>query len=210
LVTPSEKGKPMWMSLGVTVGLISKDGVILASDRKGTYGGRITISKTMRKIYKIDEHIALATTGLSGDLKPIVSLMRAHTSLYNYRSDSPIPVRSAARVLGNILHGSRLYPYLAILIIGGIDKEEGPKLFSIDAVGGISEEEHFVAHGSGASFSLGVLESSYREEMDLKEARDLCIKAVKSAIERDVASGNGIELAEITTSGFRREEVDLE
>jgi proteasome beta subunit len=84
-------------------------------------------------------------------------------------------------------------------ILGGVD-EEGGHVYSIDALGGMSEEEYTVS-GSGSQYALGVLEQDYRDDLSADEAKTVAARAIKSAVERDLASGNGINMAVVTADG---------
>ena len=84
-------------------------------------------------------------------------------------------------------------------ILGGVE-EEGPHIYSIDALGGTTEEDYTVT-GSGSQFALGVLEQQYEEGLSLDEAETIAGNAIKTAIERDLASGNGINVAVVTEDG---------
>jgi len=57
--------------------------------------------------------------------------------------------------------------------------------------------------------AIGVLESEYRKDMSEEEAKALVIKAIKSAIQRDAASGDGIDLLIITKNGMKEETIKL-
>ncbi|MMZ62958.1 proteasome subunit alpha [compost metagenome] len=78
----------------------------------------------------------------------------------------------------------------------------------LDPVGAITEED-YIAVGTGATTALGVLESGYREDLSLSQARDLAITAMRAAISRDPGSGDGIDLLTITPDGYKEESIRL-
>lgn len=173
-----------------TVGLVFKDGVVLASESKSTMG-YLVASKTSEKIYLVDDKIAMTTAGGAGDTQALVRIMRAELSLYKLSRNAEATVKSAASLLSNILSNNRYYPYMAFLVLGGMDKT-GPHIYSIDAVGGSEEELTFTSTGSGSPFAYGVLEDSYKAGMTRDEAVKLAARAVKAATERDIGSGGSV------------------
>lgn len=87
-----------------------------------------------------------------------------------------------------------MYPFQVGLILGGATEEEGPVLLDIGAYGSILPEK-FCAVGSGQNFSYGVLEAKFKDNLTVKEGKEIVIKAITSSIIRDMASGNGIDIA---------------
>ncbi|NOZ81866.1 MAG: archaeal proteasome endopeptidase complex subunit beta [Candidatus Micrarchaeota archaeon] len=182
-----------------TVGIIFRDGVVLASDKQATLGYMVE-SKKAKKIYRLDDHIGISVAGLVGDIHSMVRLLRAHFKLYKLER-GPISVRAAATLVSNVLHGSKFFPYLVQIILGGFDGKPG--LYAFDPYGGTSEEDKFYSTGSGSPFAYGVLESGYRENLTRDEAVKLAVKAVKTAMERDTGSGFGVTVAVIDKNGYR-------
>ena len=191
-----------YMKGTTTIGLICKDGVVLATDRRATMGNLVA-DKEAKKLYKIDDYIAMTVAGSVGDAQALVRWISAEAKLYRLRSGNYMPPHSCAVLLSNILHGSRYFPFLTQLLVGGYDNLYGPKLFSLDPLGGVNEETSFTATGSGSPTALGVLESEYRRNMSVKRGRDLAVKALISAMERDAYSGNGISLGVVDKNGVK-------
>ncbi len=184
-----------------TLGLICNDGVVLAAEKKSTLGYMVD-SKGARKIYKLDDHIAITIAGSVGDAQSLIRLLKAQFKLYKLER-GPITVKAAATLLSNILQGNKWLPYYNQLIVGGFDSE-GAHLFSLDPVGGVSSTENYYSTGSGSPFAYGVLESEFKENIDTKEGVKIALKALKSAIERDIASGGkGFTVAIITKEGYK-------
>jgi proteasome beta subunit len=153
-------------------------------------------------MFQVDSHLALTTAGLVGDAQMIARHLHAQAQLYRFKRDTRLPVRGAASLLGNILNASRFQPYWVQLIIGGFD-DQGGAIYSVDAAGGAIPERWTVT-GSGSSFVYGVLEDRIAADLNVKEAVDLAIRGLNAAMRRDSASGNGMDIAVIDASGFRR------
>lgn len=183
-----------------TLGMVCKDGVIIATERRATMGTLIA-HKATKKLYKIDEHLALATAGLVGDLQVLSRYLSAETNLYRLKRDRKIPVKSAATLMSNILNQRKFAPYYVQLILGGWDAEGG-HVYSLDAAGGAIPDK-YTAGGSGSPYVFGVLEDQYNDDLTVDEGIDIAARAISAAMGRDSASGNGIDIAVINAKEFR-------
>jgi len=181
-----------------TVGIKTRDGVVLAADRRASLGNMV-LSENVTKVFQIDEHLALAGAGSVGDILSLVRLLRAEAKLYRARVGKEMSVRALATLTSNVLHGSRFMPYFAWFIIAGYD--EKPGLYSMDMAGGVTED-NFTAAGSGMEFALSILEENYRDDISLEEGINLALKAIKAATKRDVFTGGGVTLVTVTKDGY--------
>jgi proteasome beta subunit len=187
-----------------TIGLVCDTGVVLATERRATMGNFIA-SKDAKKVYQIDDLIAMTTAGSVGDAQRLVKWMQVESRLYKMRREEPMTVKGIVSLLANILSGNRYYPYFVQLLVGGFDKN-GPSVYSLDAIGGVIEEKKAVSTGSGSPMAYGVLEDRYVEKMPIDEGVELAVRALHNAMKRDSASGNGIEVIKITADGYIRME----
>ncbi len=169
-----------------TVGITCKDCVILAAESKSTMGYLVS-SKTSQKIYKVDDKIAITTAGGAGDTQQLARVLKAEIQIYKLTRNSDFTVNAAVNLLSNILQNNRYYPYMAMLIIGGADKN-GYHVYSIDPVGGLEKDE-FTSTGSGSPFAYGVLENEFKPGMAREDGIKLAVRAIRAARERDVFSG---------------------
>lgn len=183
-----------------TIGLVCDKGVILASERRATMGHFIA-SKDAKKIYQVDDLVAMTTAGSVGDAQRLVKWMQVEAKLYKMRREEPMTVKGIVSLLANILNSNRYYPFFVQLLVGGVDKH-GPGIYSLDAVGGIIDEKKAVATGSGSPLAYGVLEDRYVENMPIDEGAELAIRALHNAMKRDAASGDGIDVVKIIPEGY--------
>lgn len=183
-----------------TVGIVCKDGVVLATDRRATMGYYIA-SKDIDKVYPIADHIAMTIAGSVGDAQTLVRWMRSELKIYELRMNKKPSVEAAATLLANILAQYKFYPFFVQLLVGGID--ERPRLFSVDMLGGVTEEK-ITATGSGTTIAIGVLDSLYSEGKTVEENLRIAAKAVTAAMKRDAGSGERVDLVMITKEGFKR------
>jgi len=183
-----------------TIGLVCKNSVVLASDTRVTMGFYVA-HKHGKKIYKIDDHLAMTISGSVADAQRTVDILKVNAQLYKLNMDRPIPVSSAARLIANLLFSSRYAPLIAQVLIGGMD-DTGPHVFSLDPFGSLTEEK-CVATGSGSPIAYGILEDRFKEDMSAKEILPVIVKAVDSAMKRDAASGDSFNVAVIDGKGYR-------
>ena len=194
------ESKDLIKSGTTTLGMVCKDGVVIATETRATMGTLIA-HKTTKKLYKIDDHLALATAGLVGDLQVLARYLNAEANLYRLKRDIRMPVESAATLMSNILNQRKFYPYFVQLILGGYD-DTGGHVYSLDAAGGAIPDKYNSA-GSGSPYVYGVLEDTYRDDLTVSEGVDIAIRAITAATSRDSASGGKINVAVINKDGFK-------
>jgi proteasome beta subunit len=192
----------MYIPGATTVGVVFKDGVILAAEKRVSYGYFI-ISKGGKKVFKITDTIGAACAGLVSDMQSLIRDAEAYANLYRLDSNRPITVKATAKVMANLLFNSRFMPLITQTIVAGID-DEGASLYVLDVLGSLIPDKYAVV-GTGAEIAVGMLEESFKEDMTLKEVKDLVMRAIKSAISRDSMSGNGIDFLIITKKGIEEE-----
>jgi proteasome beta subunit len=183
-----------------TVGVTCRDGVILGSDTRVTMGFFIAHHKG-KKVYKIDDHLAMTISGGVADAQRVVDILKVNAQLYRLNLGRPMPVSSAARLISNVLFSSRYAPLLAQILAGGMD-DSGPHVFSIDPFGSITEEK-CTATGSGSPIAYGVLEDKYKQDATIKEMLPVVVRAIDSAMRRDAASGDNFDVSVIEKKGYR-------
>ncbi len=183
-----------------TVGLVGKDGVVLAADKRATMGYLIA-SKEVDKIHPIAKHIAMTVAGSVGDAQTLVRWMSVQTKEYEIEHEKIMPVKAASTLLANVLSANKFFPFWVQLLMGGFDDK--PRLFSIDMVGGVTEEIR-TATGSGSPFAYGVIDTNFKKNMPVSELTKIAAKAVWAAMQRDAASGEAIDVVTITKKGVKK------
>lgn len=185
-----------------TVGLVSNDGIVLASDKRATMGFFIA-NREVPKIYQIDDKIALTVAGSVADAQALVRIMKAESQLYKMSYGKPMTVSAATNLLSNLMFQYKIFPFLVQVLVAGFD--DRPRIFNIDPIGGVTEEK-CVSTGSGSPMAYGLLEDTYKEDKGIKDNIRIALRAISSAMKRDCGSGDGIDVVTITTEGFKRYE----
>jgi len=200
----AQQGGYPWIPGATTLGVVCRDGVILASEKRVSYG-YLVVSKGGKKVFKITDQIGAACAGLVSDMQVLVREVEAYANLFGLDVGRPISVRSAAKLMSNMLFTRRLAPLITQTIVGGKD-EEGASIYVLDILGSLIPEKYAVV-GSGTEVAMGVLEEGYKEDLTVEQAKELVVRAIKSAISRDIMSGDGIDFLFITKDGTQEESI---
>jgi len=183
-----------------TIGIVCSDGVVFATDTRAMMGYFVA-HKHAKKVYPIDDHLAMTIAGAVGDAQMVVEILKANAQMYRYERGKPMPVSAAARLVGNVLFSARVAPLILQALIGGMD-ESGGRIYALDPLGSVTEEK-CVSTGSGSPIAYGVLESQFKEGMTVKDTVPIVIRAIDSAMKRDAGSGDSFDVALVTSKGYR-------
>lgn len=189
-----------------TVGIVCKDGIVLAADKRATMGYLIGHKKA-EKVFLLNDRVAITTAGNVSDIQYLMKLVKAELKLKNLRTKIDPNVKEIANLFGmlafeNIRKFSTIIAITAF-IVGGVDNK-GYWLFQVDPDGSVLRHDDYVADGSGSVFSYGLLEDAYKDSLSTEEGIKLAIRAVNTAMQRDVNSGEGIDVVVIDKKGARK------
>jgi proteasome beta subunit len=181
------------------VGLVCSDGVVLAAEKRVSWG-RMVMSRSGRKVFQITPGLGLAFAGLVSDMQALTREATAYANLFRLENNRVITVRAMAKLISNILFQRRLMPLLMETVVGGVDPD-GPAIYSMDPVGSLIPDK-FITAGSGAPIAMGLLEAQYSEDIDVEAGAELALNAIRSAVARDIASGDGVDMLLIRSDGI--------
>lgn len=187
------------------VGVTTEDAAVLAADQRASVGGgRFVTNKDTRKVEQIHPTAAAALSGTVGHLQQFVRVLRSESRLYADRRGDPPSMTALSTLAGGVLRSS---PLAVSPLLGGVDDERGPTVFTLDGGGGVLTDD-YAAGGSGMQLAYGVLEQDYEPDLSPSDARRVAARAVESASERDTASGNGVTVATVTRDGVDADDYD--
>ena len=189
----------VYMPGATAVGITYDGGVVMASERRIAYGNFL-VSKTTKKTFKITDFVGACCAGLVADMQVLAMQMRALTKIRKMELKREIPPNSVAKMMSSLMYERRFYPLLTQVIVGGVDGV--PAIYTLDPLGSVLPDD-YAAVGTGAEMALGVLDQEYKPGMNEKDAVTLAIKSIKSAIMRDTASGDGIDVLVADKTGIR-------
>src|SRR3989338_5436146 len=183
-----------------TIGILCNDGVVLAADKRVSSGYFVS-DKNFAKVKKVSEHMALTTAGLVSDAQLFTRIIEAQLSLLTIRNGKEPTIKEAANLLASLSYHNIRRPSMVPGIVGflfaGVDKY-GPHLYEIGIDGSVIEADDYRADGSGSIVAMGVLEVLYKKDISLTSGIELAVKALSASIQRDMATGNGVDVLTIT------------
>ena len=189
----------MYMPGATAVGITYDGGVVMASERRISYGNFV-VSKTTKKTFKITDFVGACCAGMVADMQVLAMQMRAMTKIRKMELKREIPPNSVAKMMSSLMYERRYYPLLTQVIVGGVDG--APTLYTLDPLGSVLPDD-YASVGTGAEMALGVLDQEFKPKMSEKDAVNLAVKSIKSAIMRDNASGDGIDVLVVDKNGTR-------
>ena len=185
-----------------TLGIICKDCVVMAADKRATAGTMI-VDKKVEKVRPVTKHIAITTAGSVSDIQLLYKYLGAELKIKHLRAGNEATIKEASNLLSGWVYGLLRSSYgIAHFLVGGYDTK--PQLFDVYPDGSVTDVDDYVTSGSGSVFALGVLESQYKKNMTAEEGVLLALKAINTALARDSASGNGIDVYVIDKNGYRK------
>ncbi len=203
-----------------TVGIVCKDGIVLAADRRATAGSMI-VDKRAEKVHLLGDNFACTIAGSVSEAQLLIKLIKAELKLKEIRTRKGVTAKEGANLLGGLLYSSirrmSMIPAVAHFLLGAQDNS-GTYLYDLFPDGSVTKVPDYVSSGSGSVFAYGVLETQYKEGMSVAEGIEdgmtiqegiaLATKCVNAALQRDSASGNGIEIA-VVKPGKMAEKVEV-
>ncbi len=188
------------------VGIVCKDGVILGADRRVTAGSLI-MNKNYKKILKVNDYMIVAYTGGVADAQLTNKILAAELRLKELKTKSRPTIEEAANLLGMLVYRSIRTPSMIPSIVGtlvaGFDMDGKTSLYTIEPAGGAYKVEDYDANfSSGMPYILGLLENEYKKDASVEQGIEIVKKCIKSSTQRDVGSGNGIDIYSVTKSGI--------
>lgn len=187
------------------VGISFDNGVVLASEKRVSYGNFV-VNKNTKKTFPVTDKVGAACAGMIADMQILVRQVGALAKIRKLETRRNVPPNSIAKMMSVIMFERRFFPLLTQVIVGGIDNK--PQIYTLDPLGSVLPDE-YAAVGSGAEMALGVMDGEFRANMSEQSARELAVKAIKSSIQRDSASGDGIDVLSMTQNHQEEESLTL-
>ena len=194
------------LKTGTTIlGIVCKDGIVMASDRQVTQGH--TKGNKFIKIVPVNEYSLMAYAGQAADAQRLGKLLSAEIKLIQLRSKTRPTIRKTANLLSTITYSSirqpSMIPSIVASLYGGANEDGTFDLYAVSPDGTIIQIENFESDGSGSTFVVGYLERQYKKGMSVDEVVKLAVESLKSSTQRDLYSGLGIDVFAITKDGIK-------
>lgn len=179
------------------VGITFDGGVVFASEKRIAFGNFL-VSKSTKKTFPITSKVGATCAGLVADMQILTLQISALAKIRKMEIKRDVPPNTIAKMMSNMMYERRYFPLLTQVIVGGVvDK---PIMYTLDPLGSVLPDE-YAAVGTGAEMALGILDPQFKANMTKDAAVDLAKLAVHTAILRDSASGDGLDILLITKDG---------
>lgn len=183
----------------LTIGIVCKDGIILAADNRQTYasGNAVAyIAGQSEKVSPINERIIVTTAGGASDSRRVIKLVKAELRLKELKSKKKVSLKQVASLMSNMLFQNirqpSMIPSIAHFLIAGYD-DSGVSLYDASPDGYLQKIETYQA--TGAPFeSLGIFDVEYKKEITLKEGIELAKKVFNATKGRQPGVGDGFDI----------------
>ncbi|MGH9973110.1 MAG: proteasome subunit beta [Nitrososphaeraceae archaeon] len=194
-----------FMPGATAIGLTYQDGIILAADKRISYGNFV-VNKNTKKIFPITDLVASACAGMVADMQVLTRQVGALGKIRKLETRREMATNSVAKLMSVIMFERRYFPLLTQVIVGGVHTT--PEIYTLDPLGSLLPDK-YAAVGTGAELALGLIDSEYKKNMTEDASKKLAIKAIKSSIQRDSASGDGVDILAISKKGIEEESINL-
>ncbi|KAL4562531.1 hypothetical protein LXL04_034738 [Taraxacum kok-saghyz] len=205
---------------GTCVAIAGADYCVIAADTRLSTGYSI-LTREYSKICKLADKSFMASSGFQADVKALQKVLSSRHLIYQHQHNKQMSCPAMAQLLSNTLYYKRFFPYYAFNVLGGLDSEGKGCVFTYDAVGSY-ERVGYSAQGSGATLITPFLDNQLKSPSPLllpakdavtplseAEAIDLVKTCFSSATERDIYTGDSVEIIILNAKGVRHESEPL-
>ena len=216
--------RPTWSPYdnngGTVVAVAGEDYAIAAADTRMSTGYSV-LTRDYAKMERMSERTIMASGGFMADASMLKKLLKGRCEQYCYDNAKPIGCVQFAQMLSNTLYMRRFFPYYAFNVVAGLDAEGKGAVFTYDAVGSY-ERTNYSCQGSGQQLIMPVLDNQLKAVSPLvlpavssatplkeEEAIDLIKDCFATAGERDIYTGDAVEIWVMNKDGLRKERMDL-
>lgn len=191
------------------VGIVCKNGVVMAGDRKTTAGGQIVMNKNKQKVVAINDYLVVSGTGTASDIEMLKKLVSAELRLKQLKDGRRPTIKESANLIAMIAYKNirqpSMIPFIAGIMVGGLNEKNQAELYSVEPAGTAQKVEDYDANfSSGMPYILGLLERQWKKDLTIEQAIELAIESIKSSSQRDTASGHGVDVFTITKEGIKQ------
>lgn len=190
--------------------MAGKDFVLVASDTRMSQGYNI-LSRTFSRTTQLTPNCVITSGGMVADIETLHKTLIAKVKIYERQFKKSPSVESLAQLLGNTLYGRRFFPIYAFNLLCGINAAGEGVVYGYDAIGSYDKLTYGV-QGSGSELGAPILDNQFVGHnylvktlpTDAQSVEDTAKDIINSIAERDIYTGDNVEIILVTKDGVRR------
>merc|ERR1719419_1541822 len=174
--------------------------------------GYSILSRNKPKIWKMNDRVIIGSAGMQADCQALTTRLGIHHDSYKDRMGRDMNANTASRVVSNTLYYKRFFPFYAFNLVAGVDIDEDSKE---DDAKGSFESVEIACEGSGVELVTPLLDFVSLERKAGKfvptraNVEKLVIDCFHVAAEKDIYTGDQIELYTVTKDGVEKRMVPI-
>ncbi|KDD75132.1 proteasome subunit protein [Helicosporidium sp. ATCC 50920] len=206
---------------GGTIVAVAGEDYCLVGGSKRLSTGYSILTRDQSKICRLSSTVVVASAGMQADRQYLHKMLHAQHVMYQFSHRRPMSTGAVAQHLSNTLYSRRFFPLYTFNLCCGLDEQGRGAVYTYDAVGS-HELVGFSCQGTGRELMQPVLDSqlkaasplllppqNWRSSLPLDKAVDLVKDAFTAAGERDIYTGDDVEILIITKDGIQEQTLSL-
>ncbi|KAL7718953.1 Proteasome beta subunit [Entamoeba marina] len=202
----NDQWSPYEDNCGTTTVVRGEDFVVVAADTRVSRDYLI-LTRNQTKLYPLTSKCIFTASGMRADIKELTDQLKAHIKHYKFENNKEMSTEAVAQLLSNTLYSHRFFPYYSFSLLAGINSKGKAVTYNYDAVGSF-EERPYSCSGSGEELAYPLLDSLLKERTEPlyeEEAINIARDVMTSACERDIHTGDNVEIMILNKDGMRKE-----
>ena len=213
---PMERGfNPYVLNNGTVAAVAGKDFCKVVGDTRCSLGYSI-LSRDLTKISQLTENVVIATSGMRADAIALHKTLKTRVKMYRHKFHKTPDISAIAQMLMNTLYSRRFFPYYTFNLLCGLDSEGKGAIYGYDAIGSY-DRVNCGAMGSGSELVVPILDNQVKDHnvlepeppTDAEHVENLLRDAMHAATERDIYTGDFLEVVTIDKDGVRVEKEQM-
>ncbi|KAI9581342.1 proteasome subunit beta type-1 [Glossina fuscipes] len=204
---------------GSIVAIAGNDFAVIAADSRLSSGYTIH-TRNGNKLFQLSSNAVLGSTGCWCDTLALTALVKARMQMYEHTHSKTMSTDATAQMLSILMYNRRFFPYYVSNVLAGLNSEGKGVVYSYDPIGHF-EKSNSRAGGSAGALLQPVLDNQiglkniklehigFPAELTKERAVAIASDAFISATERDIYTGDSVQINIITKSGIEVKELQL-